>query len=58
MNGKLCLKSISKSATNLDFPGSTSKKIAMGRKRKKWRKGKEKGKNYNSLRLELVINQR
>lgn len=42
MNGKLCLKSISKSATNLDFPGSTSKKNSHGEKKKEMAKRKRK----------------
>lgn len=51
MNGKLCLKSISKSATNMDFSGATSKKQPWGEKKRngeKENKKKIKRKNYNS----------
>lgn len=52
MNEKLCLKSISKSATNMDFPGSASKN-SNGEKKKEIvkakRKRKKNGKNCKSL---------
>lgn len=43
MNEKLCLKSISKSATNMDFPGSASKN-SNGEKKKEIVKVKRKRK--------------
>lgn len=54
MNEKLCLKSISKSATNMDFPGSASKNSNGEKKKeivkvKRKRKEKKNGKNCKSL---------
>lgn len=49
MNGKLCLKSISKSATNMDFPGSTSKKQPWGGKERNSEKENKKKNKWEKL---------
>lgn len=49
MNEKLCLKSISKSATNMDFPGSASKKQQWGEKERNFESEKKKKKKWKKL---------